>query len=50
MLREVGGGVAEAAEVDDAGDAGLGGGAAEGPRRFEVALAVALSPAMECTR
>ena len=42
--REVGGGVAEAAEVDDAAHSGGGRGAAEGPRRGEVALVEALSP------
>ena len=44
VSREVGGGVAEAAEVDDAAHAGLGGGAAEGPRRGEVTLVEALAP------
>ena len=44
VTRQVGRGVAQAAEVDDASDAGRGRGAAEGPRRGQVALAIALAP------
>ena len=44
VLREVGGGVAEPSEVDDAAHAGVGRGAAEGPRRGQVALVEPLPP------
>ena len=47
MVGDVGLGVAEAAEVDDAADAGVGGGAGEAPRRRDVAL-VEAAPCRPC--
>ena len=44
VAGELGGGVSEAAEVHEAADARPGGGAAEGPRRGNVAFAIALAP------